>query len=339
MKLFEKNNILIARFSSIGDVVLTTPLLRAIKEQVPDSKITYIATKPMACLLEGNPFIDKLFLFDKSDSNRQIQILKRDILRANNSQKYNIAVDLQNNLRSKIMLSGLYENKISYNKYRLYKLSLVHLKWLIRKPKHVVDRYFETIALLNVLNKNYKTEIFVHNKEASKQKNEKLIFGIAHGAQHFTKQWLPEYFAELMKLISSQYQAQFYLFGNKNEIENSNIITNLFNVNVENFTGKLSLSDTINKISECDYFISNDTGLMHIASALQKPIVAIFGSTVPELGFTPYGVKNIISQVSLNCRPCSHIGRSNCPKKHFNCMKKITPHQVFSDLQNLINIQ
>jgi len=337
MKLFEKNNILIARFSSIGDVVLTTPILRAIKEQLPDTKITYLTTKPMACLLESNPFIDKLFVFEKSDQKDKINFLKKKILLANNSQKYSIAIDLQNNLRSKSLLSGLYKKKISYNKYRLYKLSLVYLKSLIRSPKHVVDRYFETLAELNVVNKNYNTEIFLQNSDTPQQKNDKLIFGIAHGAQHFTKQWLPENFAELMKLISSHYGAKFYLFGNKNEVDNSNLITNLYNLNVENFTGKLPLPNTIQKINECHYFISNDTGLMHIASALQKPIVAIFGSTVPELGFTPYGVQYKISQITLNCRPCSHIGRSNCPQKHFNCMRKITPTQVFFDLQELIN--
>ncbi len=337
MKIFEKNNILIARFSSIGDVVLTTPLLRAIKEQLPHAKITYITTKPMACLLDANPFIDNLFVFEKSDPKEKINILKNEILRANNSQKYSVAIDLQNNLRSKLLLNGLYKKKISCNKYRLYKLSLVHLKLLIRTPKHVVDRYFETLAPPGVVNKNYNTEIFLQNSDAPNRNSDKLVIGIAHGAQHFTKQWIAEHFAELMKLISSHFDAQFYLFGNKNETENASQITNLFSQNVHNFTGKLPLSETIQKISECDYFISNDTGLMHIAAALQKPVVAIFGSTVPEFGFSPYGVPHKIAQVSLNCRPCTHIGRRNCPKTHFNCMRNITPQQVFSDFQDLIS--
>lgn len=333
MKLFQKNNILIARFSSIGDVVLTTPILRALKEQIPNSKIAFLTTKPVACLIEDNPFIDKLFLFDKKDSKQEIRSLKKEILEYNSNQKFDLVIDLQNNLRSKFLLCGLYKRKLKFNKNRLYKLALVYLKNIIKEPRHIVDRYFDTLKPLNIVNKNYKPEIFIKTEQHN-IKNE-LIIGVAHGANHFTKQWIAEYFAELINSIHNKFNTKFYLFGNSQEAENATKIVNLANANIVDYTGKLTLKDTITKINECDYFISNDTGLMHIATALGKPVVAIFGSTVPELGFSPYSIPHRISQIQLHCRPCTHIGRSHCPRGHFDCMRKLYPSIVLAHFDEL----
>jgi|YNPMSStandDraft_1061717.scaffolds.fasta_scaffold00017_30 heptosyltransferase-2 len=335
MKIFQKNNILIARFSSIGDVVLTTPILRALKEQLPNSQITYLSSMPMASILENNPFIDKIFLFNKNDSKKEIQSLKNQILEFNSNQPYDLVVDLQNNLRSKLMLSGLFKKKLKFNKNRLYKLALVHFKYFTKEPQHVVERYFDTLKPLKIVNKNYKPEIFI-NTELQSNKNE-IIIGIAHGANHLTKQWLPEYYATLINLLSDKYNAIFYLFGNSREAENATKIFDLAKAKIIDYTGKLSLKETICKISQCDYFISNDTGLMHIASALRIPIIAIFGSTVPELGFAPYGIPYRIAQIELGCRPCTHIGRNRCPRKHFDCMRRLTPTDVFTQFEHLLN--
>lgn len=336
MKIFQKNNILIARFSSIGDVVLTTPIIRAIKEQIPNVNVSYLTTKSVAPILQNNPFIDNLFVFEKSDDKNTLKNLRKIIKQANNNQKYDIVVDLQNNIRSKYLLRGIYKYKLKLKKNRLFKLALVYLKIKLKQPKHVVERYFDTLKNIGVINNNYKTEIFLNRTELSLKDN---VIGIAHGSNHFTKQWPPDYFAKLMEYIHTTHKVKFYLFGSMSERLNSSKITNIYNRNVEDFTGKLTLSETIQKISECKYFISNDTGLMHIASALNIPVVAIFGSTVPELGFTPYGIEHKIAQVSLGCRPCSHIGRRKCPRSHFNCMKQVLPEYVYALFEQLTKIE
>lgn len=335
MKLFEKNNILIARFSSIGDVLLTTPILRALRNKFPDSNIDYITTGKMQDLIRFNPHIDNIWTFEKSESKQDLYALKSKMLNNINANKYDILIDLQNNLRSNFLLNGIANKSFYLKKNRLYKLALVHLKKQIKKPQHIVDRYFECAAELGIEADGLGLELFLEPGSEQATESSRKIIGIAAGAQHFTKQWLPEHFAELINMIAKEYNAEFRFFGSPDEKRIVSEITGKINAEYVDFTGKLSLLESAREIDYCDYFITNDTGLMHIASARKVPIVAIFGSTVPELGFSPYNIEHKIAETSLNCRPCSHIGKSKCPKSHFRCMKKLSPEIVFEKFREL----
>jgi len=336
MKLFDKNNILIVRLSSIGDVILTTPVIRAIRSKYPESRIDFLTSQSTTSLLANSQYIDNLFGYDKSNYNN-IQILKNNIKESLNFEKYDIAIDLQNNLRSKMFLNGLYKKKFSLNKNRLYKLVLVNLKKQISDPKHIVDRYFTTIKDLEVYPDDLGCEIFLTNEtDIWPPKNEKIRIGIAPGAKHHTKRWLAEYFAKLSDLISLEYNSEFFLLGSNDEKNICEEINHLSNCNFHNYAGTLSLLDTAKLIEELDIVISNDSAIMHLASAKSTPILAIFCSTVPELGFTPYKAKYEIAQNTISCRPCTHIGRSNCPKKHFNCAVELYPEFVFDKFELII---
>jgi len=147
--------------------------------------------------------------------------------------------------------------------------------------------------------------------------------------------WLPEYFVELGKLLSKA-GFSIVLFGGKDDREICSDISSKIPGSID-LSSDNDLLQTAKDMTFCKAVVCNDSGLMHTASTVQTPVVALFGSTVREFGFAPYGTKNLILENnSLSCRPCSHIGKKKCPKGHFKCMKLLTPDLVFNELKNFL---
>ncbi|GAB4377079.1 MAG: hypothetical protein Kow0042_24250 [Calditrichia bacterium] len=165
------------------------------------------------------------------------------------------------------------------------------------------------------------------------QQNGEVV--VAPGARHFTKRWPPDYYAELIKLIYEKYGQKCILVGGREDIPIAKQIISLTaDVPVHSVVGEFSILQTAALIERAHLVICNDSGLMHIAAAYQKPTIAFFGSTVQEFGFFPANSKAIVLEnQNLSCRPCSHIGRSRCPKKHFRCLIEITPQQVLVEIE------
>ncbi len=339
MKNIEKINILIIRLSSIGDIILTSPIIRALKNKYPNSNIDFICQDTYSPLLENNPNIRFVYKYSRSFDSKSLSEFKTNIINKNTA-KYNFVVDLQLNRRSKAIKNGLGAKYFNYNKNRLNKLSLVYRK-KATNPLHVTQLYYSAIeTIADQLDEN-GLELWTNlDKKAYspfyKEKTSSLKkIAIAPGAQHYTKRWLPERFAELCDELNKSYNPEILLFGSKDEKEVCDFIQNNSNANIKNLAGTTTISESIELIDDCDLMICNDTGLMHIAAARQVPIIAIFGSTVVELGFTPYKSKHQIIQKPIKCRPCSHIGLSKCPKKHFLCMKSITATDILVGISKL----
>lgn len=319
--------ILIIRLTSIGDVVLTTHLPRLLKNNCGEHdsiEITLLTSKSIAPLFTSNNNYTNIIQFDGNN----IELLNNEIINFN----FDIVLDLQKNSISKQLLSGYDGDLRIVNKYRKQKLEMVYLRKFPEITTHVADRYMDTCRDL-IIDDGKGLELISDNHsslgETNKNKKIKTI-GMAPEAYHYTKRWLADRYSELIDLLLSS-GFEIKIFGN-----NKNTLVNT-NPKVENYCGKLSLLQTAQKISECDLFISNDTGLMHIASAFQIPILLIFGSSVKELGFTPYRVDYELIETEIWCRPCSHIGRSFCPLGHFKCMKQITVEDVYSRFNKFID--
>jgi len=164
-----------------------------------------------------------------------------------------------------------------------------------------------------------------------------LIIGVAPGASFATKRWTVEGFSAVINYLIDQKKARIIIFGNHHDSATTNLLTINEPAAVIDTTGALSILETGALINCCHLLVTNDSGLMHIASALKKKVVAIFGSTTEQLGFFPYTTEHIVVQNSLlKCRPCSHVGRNNCPKEHFKCMKEITAEQVIEAVEMLL---
>lgn len=311
--------ILILRFSSIGDIVLTTPVMRCIKTQMPNSEIHYFTKNNFASLLENNPYIDKIWKLN-SNENELIKALKKE--------KYDVIIDLHNNLRTlKIKLNLFSVKRYSVDKNNLKKWRMVKLKSKI-SCSHIVERYLETCSALNVKNDGQGLDFFIDSKHClpsnilSEIEN-KTFTVFAIGGTYATKR-LPAH--KILELLLKS-KDNVVLIGDKKDANNLKTIEEKFPNNVINLCGQLSLQESAMVIQHAEKVIAHDSGFMHIAAALKKPVISYWGNTVPEFGMGPYFPDNkeelnlSKKQVELSCRPCSKLGFNECPKGHFKCME------------------
>ena len=248
---------------------------------------------------------------------------------------------MHNNLRTNRLTKGIEKSKVfKIKKNKIKRAALVYLK--INKYKNIItipQRYLDTGKKTGITDDGKGLELFLG---AEDETNPATSFGLnklqylcfAPGAAHKTKTWPMENVAELVYRVVRETPFKAVLLGSKAEHEKFKIIPE--NENVINLAGSLTLLKSAKVLKESAGIITNDSGLMHMASALQKPIIAIFGSTTRELGFFPYRSEStVIENENLWCRPCSHIGRNKCPLGHFKCMKEITVDRVFKEVKKI----
>lgn len=321
--------ILLLRFSSIGDIVLTTPVIRCLKQQLPGSEIHYLTKDNFKSILELNPYLDKLITFSKS-TDEVISSLK--------NEKYDLVIDLHKNIRTAKLKAKLFRKNISFNKINLEKWLTVNTKKKSFLPeKHIIDRYFDSIRKLGIENDEKGLDFFISKEDEFLLSNElqKDFIAFAIGAQFATKK-LP---VEKMISLLSKINHPVVLLGGKEDITGADKIKNsLITKTIVNYCGELSLRQSAFVVSKSKVILTHDTGLMHIAAAFKKPIVSIWGNTIPEFGMYPYlphqkELYDCVEVENLKCRPCSKIGFQACPKKHFDCMNKQNEGQIISLLE------
>ncbi|MBN1252206.1 MAG: glycosyltransferase family 9 protein [Bacteroidales bacterium] len=314
---------LIIRFSSIGDIVLTTPIIRNLKLQGECTEIHYLTKKQYAGILENNPYIDKLHLLDNSISEINYELRK---------EHFHYVIDLHRNLRTKRVKLGLRTISFEFNKLNWEKWLIVNLKINKLPDVHIVDRYLETVKFFIEENDNKGLDYFIPEKDEvnisdfpEKFKTEYIAFAI--GAQHFTKKLPKEKIISICKKIDKP----IILLGDKNDFEIAEEIKNNVGENILNACGKYNLNQSASIVKQSKLLITHDTGLMHIAAALKKKIISVWGNTIPEFGMYPYLAdedSEIVQVKGLKCRPCSKIGFKKCPKKHFKCMNDIDEERI-----------
>ncbi|MNU79131.1 ADP-heptose--LPS heptosyltransferase 2 [compost metagenome] len=321
--------ILVVRFSSIGDVVLTTPVVRCLKEQLKDPEIHYITKHAFKSVLEQNPHIDRIITINKS-VDEVIDVLKQE--------QYDYVIDLHHNIRTLRLKRALKVKSSAFPKKNFSKLLLTTFK-INRMPKvHVVDRYFEAVKMLGVKNDLKPCEFYLSENDTvdleSHNLTEKNFVAVAMGAQFATKQ-MP---VSLMAKVLGQIEKPIVLLGGPTDLERAAELTSLLeNRQVLNLCGQLSLRQSAFMTKTCSKLLTGDTGLMHIASCFETQIVSVWGNTVPDFGMYTYAPQNqslysIHEVTGLSCRPCSKIGYKECPKKHFNCMNLQNAEAIVSDL-------
>ncbi|MEP6647208.1 MAG: glycosyltransferase family 9 protein [Saprospiraceae bacterium] len=327
-----RKKILVIRFSSIGDIVLTTPVLRAIDEQI-DAEIHYL-TKPLfASIVECNPHVRKvIMLSEKLDDT--IDELK--------SENYHHIIDLHHNLRTRRIKMALRLPSHSFRKLNFEKWLMVNFKINRLPDKHIVERYFDTVKFLNVQNDHKGLDFFIPDEKKINVFEEygfqpDTYASIVIGATYHTKCLTTNQIAELCEFLNMP----VILLGGKQEIEKGDgIISRSKSSNVRSAAGKLDLFQSASILNQSRTIISHDTGLMHIAAALKKPQVVIWGNTIPEFGMYPYyGNENIkwisFEQKSLGCRPCTKLGFDKCPKVHFKCILDHDVKKIAEEAQKL----
>lgn len=322
---------LIIRFSSIGDIVLTTPVIRGLKDQVEESEIHFLTKPQYADILSSNPYIEQVHVLDEN-FQRTIYELKQE--------QFDYVIDLHNNLRSIRVKNFLRRvsftvNKINFKKYLAVRFKQIHKL----PPVHIVDRYMNTIKLFDVKDDGKGLDYFIPEKdkvdlkEIDKNLTGKFL-GLVIGAKHNTKK-MP---AEKLKNLCRYLKMPVVLIGGKEDFETGEKIKNESPA-IINICGKYSVNQSASVIEQASLIVSHDTGMMHIAAALKKNIISIWGNTIPEFGMHPYFPGNnseIIEIKGLKCRPCSKIGYDKCPKKHFRCMNDIDEKMLAEKVNNLL---
>jgi ADP-heptose:LPS heptosyltransferase len=314
----ETNNLkfLIVRFSSIGDMVLTTPVVRCLRKKYPQATIHYLTKKKFAGIVQSNPYLDKVFLLE-DNFNKTIRELE--------NEEYDHIIDLHHNLRTLRMKNALREIPFhSFNKLNLKKWIYTNFKINQMPEKHIVERYMATVQSLGVVNDGLGLDYFIPENEKIKEGDIPFshlqgYVAIAIGAAHNTKK-LP---VEKLKELVEQIKYPIILLGGKEDFLNGEKIAESDTVKIYNACGKFSLNESADIIRNSKLVISHDTGLMHIAAAFKKNILSVWGNTVPSFGMVPYKTNYEVFQVNkLWCRPCSKTGFDKCPLGHFKCMNE-----------------
>jgi heptosyltransferase-2 len=331
----EKIKILIIRFSSIGDIVLTTPVIRCLQQQLEGKiELHFLTKNQYKSILSSNPRIAKVYGIEKS-TNEIIEDLKLE--------QYDYIVDLHKNLRSKRVIRKLKVLSFTFDK-------LNYQKWLIttfkinKLPKiHIVERYLNAVKPLGVENDGLGLEYYISENDVVDLKSLPLshqngYVSFAIGAQHNTKR-LP---LEKMCKILQQLNLPVVLLGGKEDVAAAEFIQQTVGEKVFNGCGKFNLNQSASLVKQSKVLLTHDTGLMHIGAALGVSIISVWGNTIPAFGMYPYYPKNsekfvIIENNDLSCRPCSKIGYDKCPKKHFNCMNGLENEKIVNEIIKIGN--
>lgn len=325
--------VLVIRFSSIGDIVWTTPIIRCIKEQLPSVELHYCTKRQYKFLVEANTYIDKFHYLDDS-LGPLIKELKKE--------KFDFVLDLHRNIRTTMIKLSLGTRSKAYDKLRVKRFLFTNFQINFMPNCHVVDRYFEAASPLGIENDDLGLDYFIADKDEVElgwlpESHQNGYVAYVIGATGWTK-ILP--FKKMVELCD-KINKPILLIGGKEDFEAGDKLEKFFNADVENKEisegleklgkktvifngcGKFNLSQSASLVKQAQVVFGHDTGLTHIAAAFKKTIFSIWGGTVPN-NFYPYGTRFfLLENTKLNCRPCSKSGRDKCPKSHFKCMKDI----------------
>jgi len=302
--------VLIIRFSSIGDVVLTTPIIRAIAEQT-DFEVHFLTKARFASVLHHNPHIAKVYTIEDK-LGEVLTYLKKE--------QYSYLIDLHKNLRSFRLRMALGVPAYHFPKNNIEKWLLVNFKVNKLPESHIVDRYFQAATPLKVKKDGKGLDYFLGPEDQVDipthiQEKGYLVFVL--GAAHFTKQ-IP---LTLFQKVIPKLNQPILLVGGPDQQKMGTNLAESFPEKVKNYAGELTLGQSAFLLSKAKVVLTPDTGMMHITAAFQRPTVVIWGNTVPSLGMYPYRTHHKNMEVeNLTCRPCDKIGKKQCPKGHFNCM-------------------
>lgn len=320
------NKILIIRFSSIGDIVLTSPVIRSLKSAKPEIEIHYLSKPQFQNILIHNPYLSKVHLWE---GNKTLSTLRKE--------KFDYILDLHRNLRSQKVKLALLRPSISFDKQNRKKYLMVRNHDLSEPVSHIVTRYGATLEALGISLDNLGLDFFLPESASTKADQEindllpnlEPALAVVLGANHPTKRWIPEHFVKLINL----YQKPVILIGGKDSLQEAEIIKKQIKPPYLDAVGKYDILTAAALMKKCQAVLTHDTGFMHIAAAFGMKIFSLWGNTVPEFGMTPYKSPHLVFEThGLDCRPCSKIGFDQCPKGHFRCMNDLKPEVVLKGM-------
>jgi ADP-heptose:LPS heptosyltransferase len=313
---------LVIRFSSIGDIVLATPAIRCLKQQVPDAEVHFLSKASFKAVTEGNPYIDR-FHYLKDDVVSLVASLK--------AEQFDYIIDLHDNFRTRRIALALKVPVLRFDKERMGKFLLTKLGMNRMTGRHISDRSVDALAPLCVVNDGKGLDYFIPTDQEVCMTELPAAhlagyIAIVIGASYATKKLT---IAKLQALCL-QLDYPIILVGGKEDAAEGEAIASVDPIRIYNACGKFKLHESADLVRKSKLVISHDTGLQYIACAFLKPVLAIWGGTSPLLDVEPYyptgftlggkaPYQNFLVP-NLSCQPCSNYGTKTCPKGHFKCM-------------------
>ncbi len=330
------NKILIIQTAFIGDVILITPLIRAVGQLFPSALIDVLVIPQSSAVLENNPHVRHILLFDKR-KNKLTAFFKT--LRQIRKNKYDLAISPHSSLTSAyLMLLGGIKARLGFDRWHAS-------KYLTMKVPHKkgIHKIRKNLHLLSVFGENQydmQTELFPASDTIKKYAalpeqmpySGRPVIAIAPGSIWNTKRWPVTYYSELTKTLERE-RFNLIFIGSPDEEVLCRRIINDAQSRAINFAGKSTIPESAAIINQCDLLICNDSGAMHIANAMQTDVFVFFGPTVKFIGYYPFREKDRVFELDLNCRPCGKHGGDACPLGHFKCMLNIKPQTVMKAIR------
>ena len=329
-------DILAVRFSSLGDLVLTTPLFRAIKRAHPSAKITLLVRSEYVPLFAHNPRIARVIGWDGGSPLRWIT---RDL----RTVPWTHRLDLHGSFRSFLVRRLVGGRWHGYPKRRLARAIQVRFKKdTYQDRRHVVERYFDAAPGLGLTPDDQPPEVFVPMEAASAADRflresgvaDRTLVALVPGAAHFTKRWPEHHWVALTEMLSAK-GLGILVLGGKDESDVGDRLAAIAGRRGASAAGKFDLAGTAALLKRARVAVAGDTGVMHLATAVQTPVVTLLGPTVREFGFVPYHARSTILERELPCRPCSKMGGPVCPLGHHHCLESITAEEVAEAVRRL----
>lgn len=335
MKQYKK--ILILQTAFLGDVILITPLIRAVRKLFSESKIDVLILPQNESILKNNPHLNRIFFFNKRKNKLKSFLATVRIIRKN---QYDLAISPHSSTTSAfLMLLGGIKERLGFDRWHAANyltLKVPHLKGV-----HKIYKNLHLLSVFSNFDYDFQTELFPDKTKIDHFKkrllefadNGKPVIALAPGSVWFTKRWPAHKYTELSQMLNlAGYNLIFT--GAPNEHELCSQIINKAQIKSLNFAGEISPIDSAALLSCCDLLVCNDSGAMHIANAVRTDVVAFFGPTVKRIGYYPYREDDIVMEIDLKCRPCGGHGGKACPLGHHRCMQDISVQSVFNVIEN-----
>ena len=325
--------VLIIQTAFLGDAILALPIVQVLKKENPDWLIDFLCIPATAILFKHNPLVNKLIVYDKRGQDFFARI--KNELKGN----YDIVISPHRSARSALLAYfSKAKQRITFDKSSLSFLYTDKIKYVT--GIHEIQRNLSLVAPLGLNESNIvRPELFLAKDEQDKIdtllsvnqiKREDNLISLAPGTVWFTKRYPEEKFAKVLNLLKKD-NAKIFLIGSEADRELGNfLIVNSENKNIINTIGELNVLESAELIRRCKILLTNDSAPLHIANSVGTKVISLFGATVPQFGFFPYGESDVILETEgLPCRPCSIHGGNVCPIGTFICMHNIEEQTIY----------
>lgn len=334
--------ILIVRFSSLGDIVLTSPATRALRLRYPEAHISFAVKAMYAPIARSLPGVDSVIALKPDQSFLSFLHRIRE-------ESFDIIVDLHANPRSLALgRFGRGTDTITYDNRRVARMRMVSRFGRSVESRHTIENYLSALRPLGIEGADHQTELKVGSDVEQHIADrlmhlgigpEQTLLGIAPGASSAVKQWPTRFYAEIADTLNTPPTVGILMLGGDQDRATATEIMSLSRAHLLNWVGELDIGSLPAALSRCQAVLSNDSGPMHVASAVGTPVVGLFGPTHPRLGFAPIGIEDVSLTLDLDCSPCSLHGNRSCWKKTRACLEEMSPDQILSKLSPLLDTQ